>query len=386
MYIAKKLTAMKKVKMSTGVEKRKIDESKGDNVSSSKTGKVPASFEPVGPDYLDPEYKAPDNIFRFDPRISGHRARYYCKWGEQPRTYISITSVTSALIAKGPGFYRWVQSQARQGRDSETVAEELAMFGTIYHKYALGPILTNTGFDFESLPLKDKRTGYTNFQMLFPEGYRENAGKYYSSFVKGLMSFYEFVKQRVVKTIAVEIPMVSDKYGFAGTLDFVPVIRFGKKDQLAIVDLKSKVLSIADKGTDKTFYPEHRLQLELQKKLLVENYPHMIDKYANGDPENILLFNFAPKNWRVDKKKNEEGEFEITGGPSYQLENQTDNEFNKTVKIPGTRKLIKGVDLLLGLVDLYEMESPPDKVMSFGGSFENIDKFDWTNHVELFDL
>ena len=322
--------------------------------------KIPSTFMKADADYISEGIKPPKQLYRFDSTLSGHNDRFYFEVGRKKiYPYISLTSLINNTLAKSFHFYRWV---ADKGDQAEKIKAERAIFGTVLHAEAFRPLVDNKGYSFDKLKEKD-RFGISNYQKLYPKQYWEVAPGWYYAFSRSLLSFWQFVKERVIKVLAVEIPLRSRKYGYAGTLDLVCIIMFQGKPRFAIIDLKSFFFTLFTKKESKQFFDSHRLQLELQKQLWVENfgYPELEGEEVNK----IYLFNFAPNNWR-DK-------------PTYTLENQTKNKFASTVKIG--RKVVPGWRLHLAQAKLYDLPKPPSKTVDIVGSFDSFDNFNWEDHV-----
>lgn len=351
--------------------------------------KVPSSYQRAYPDYLDPKLKRKENIWRLDPDRTGYDDRFYVEWIEDAPSniYLSLTSAITALIPKGYGFYRWV---AQTGGRSKEIAAMTAIFGSVFHGEVLKPLISKSGYDLSALnDIVDQERGWDRFSMLFPIEYRDMSKKWKYAFFTGALSFWKFVNDRVTRVYAIELPLVSRKWNYAGTLDLVCELKFNRKDVLAIVDLKSKLnYTFSREGETKAYYPEHRAQLAMQKKLLVENYPKLVKKY--GGPDNIYLFNWNSINWKVKKGEvYEDGEVELVGGPNYDLVNHTgpdNNEFEKTVPFPGRRGEILVMDLKLATLPAMETAKPKTQVTEFSGEFPSVDLFDWRDHVELLDI
>lgn len=348
---------------------------------------MPSSYVKAYPDWISADLKAKPNIWRLDPNRSGFDDRFYIEWHEdKPSTiYLSLTSAINALVAKGYGFYKWVAST---GPQSQAIKESTAIFGTVFHSEAFKPLVSQTGYDIGALnEIVDPVMGWDNFNMLFPYEYRDQSKSWKYGFMVGLLAFWQFINEKVVKIYAVELPLVSRKWNYAGTLDLVAVVKFGKKEVLAITDVKSKIsYAYSRAGETKAYYPEHRAQLAMQKKLLVENYPKLVKRHGGEDA--IMLFNWNPVNWKLTLKEDEDGERKLSGGPAYDLVNHTGdkNEFETMLPFPGRRGQAKMIDLLLATLPAHKASKPNTQVTEFNGSFPNVDLFDWTQLVQVLDI
>lgn len=351
--------------------------------------KVPSTYIKAYPDYLDPKLRRKDNIWRLDPDRTGYDDRFYVEWIEDAPSniYISLTSLIRSIIPKGPGFLRWLMMT---GGQSKEIAAQRAIFGSVFHGESLCPLVEKAGYDISALnEVVDDVHGWDRFNMLFPVEYRDMSKKWKYGFLIGLMSYWKFVNDRVTKVWGVEVPLISKKWGYAGTLDLIAEVKFSRKNVLAIIDTKSKLsYTFSKEGESKQYYPEHRAQLSMQKKLLVESYPGLVKKY--GGPDNIHLFNWNSINWKLKKgEKLEDGTREIKGEPTYDLVNHTgpeNNEFERMISFPGRRGEVQAMDMLLATLPIWDVSKPKTEITEFSGAFEDVSLFDWRNHVELLDI
>jgi hypothetical protein len=233
-----------------------------------------------------------------------------------------------------------------------------ATYGSAMHTEWMKPFKQST-YSFDALYEKDE-WGVTQYERLFPLEYRSKAWEWHFGFMRSLLSFWHFVKERVIEVYAIELPLRSKKYQYAGTLDFVCRMQFNGKEVLAIIDLKSNMFSQLE-GKTKTFYPDHELQLELQKQLWIENF---------GSDEPIFLFNFAPNAWRGDE-------------PTYTLKNQTKSKFGKPVKVG--RKMVPLWELKALEALAEPINIPPTTITQFSGEF-SIKNFDYSQHIHKITL
>lgn len=105
-----------------------------------------------------------------------------------------------------------------------------------------------------------------------------------------VLAFAQFVRDRNVNPLAVEVSLCSDKTGMAGTIDIVAEMDFNRTRVTTLIDMKS-----GRKG----FFLSHQAQLHGYKDMFEDNFDTHID----------MLFNWAPTAWRTK--------------PTYKLQNQT---------------------------------------------------------------
>jgi len=318
-------------------------------------------FKEVVPDFLSPSIGRPYKLFRYGKLES----RYYFEFFEDnsKKTYISVTSLSSKLLGMNYGFMEW---KMRLGAMADVVKAQTAAFGSAFHEQAMLPLkgthpVHGKGYNFDWLSeLSEENPKATNFEMLFSVEHRMHAGKWLYMFKKGLMSWFKFLQDKVVDVWAVEIPLRSKTKGLALTADFIAVIKFYKKDTPCIIDLKSHMFSMGSKEVKKKFYESHQFQLEAQKFVWNENFP---------DKKISHVFNWAPNSWR--------------DSPTYNLQNQTANKFADTVTIDLGKysKKMTRMEAMLTHAKAMELDKPPTSVGDIRGSFEDINQFDFNNHI-----
>jgi hypothetical protein len=147
-----------------------------------------------------------------------------------------VPGVTTVLdVINKPALKKWANDVGLQGIDSATYADALANIGTLAHEM-IQEYLGGPQWD---------RSEYTRTEV----DTAENA----------VLSFFEWEKVNGVKleTEAIELQLVSEKYLYGGTVDWLGRIN-GKT---WLVDIK----------TSKALYPENSYQVAAYHRLLTEN-------------------------------------------------------------------------------------------------------------------
>ena len=145
-----------------------------------------------------------------------------------------VPGVTTALgILDKPALIHWAWDLGGKGIDYRKYRDKMAEIGTLAHYMVQCDLAEQEpgldGYSKESIQLA------------------ENC----------LLSYYEWRRGKVITPELVEVPLVSEKYGYGGTLDF-----YGGVDGTPnLVDLK----------TGKAIYPEMIHQLAAYVQLLKEN-------------------------------------------------------------------------------------------------------------------
>ena len=152
---------------------------------------------------------------------------------------IRVPGVTTILsVINKPALVKWANGLGLQGIDSTKYVDETARVGTLAHEmiqeYLNGPRWDRTAFNPGQIDLA------------------ENA----------ILSFYEWerINNYKMTTEHIELPLVSEKFRYGGTIDWYGSIN-GEK---WLVDIK----------TSKGLFPEHVYQVSAYYNLLLENnYP-----------------------------------------------------------------------------------------------------------------
>jgi len=157
--------------------------------------------------------------------------KYYLKNGTQ------VSGVTTILgVLNKPALVNWANALGLQGIKVGAYVDALAGIGNIAHSMILAH---NKGIKFETY-------GYAPDLIDRAEN--------------SFLSYLAWEKNHKVEPILCEQPLVSERYGYGGTIDFY-----------GLIDAQRK---INDYKTGKAIYPEHIYQVAAYRQLLEENgYP-----------------------------------------------------------------------------------------------------------------
>lgn len=146
-----------------------------------------------------------------------------------------VPGVTTVLgVINKPQLVKWANNLGLQGIDSTTYVDATARIGTLAHEmiqeYLGGPEWDRSAFTREEIDTA------------------ENA----------VLSFYEWERQtgHKMETVAIEMPVVSETFGYGGTVDWLGYI----DGKLWLVDIK----------TSKGLFPEHEYQVSAYDRALFE--------------------------------------------------------------------------------------------------------------------
>lgn len=217
-------------------------------------------------------------------RVDGRGQRFYYSLGEDntPIIYPSVTSIIKATTPLGAGLLKWYADLGL--KEAHRIMNEKAAYGTFLH-ILCGQLLTTGIVDLGAIEAMVEAH-------VAEENIKFDTSDWTYEAQRDLLAFAAFCNEKEVKVIAVEIPLVSPRLGYAGTIDLVCEMLFNRKVVRAIIDMKS-----GKKG----FWDDYEIQLEAYRQLWNDQYPDL----------NVeMVFNFAPKDWRKE--------------PTYDLKNQTE--------------------------------------------------------------
>ena len=144
-----------------------------------------------------------------------------------------VPGVTTILgILNKPALIKWANNLGLQGIDSTKYRDEMADIGTLAHKMIV---------DYFN-KAKTDTTDYSKNQIELAENC--------------LLSFWEWEREHKIKVIMAEKTLVSEEFGFGGTIDCYCLL----DDKPTLLDFK----------TGKAIYPEMFYQLAAYSQLLSE--------------------------------------------------------------------------------------------------------------------
>jgi len=154
--------------------------------------------------------------------------QYYLNTGD------GVPGVTTVLnVLSKPALVKWANNLGLKGIDSTKYKDKMADIGTITHAMIMG-YLTKTPQDFSEYSQQDIKTA-------------ENC----------MLSFYEWEKSHKLEPLIVEVPLVSDIYGYGGTPDFIGLVN----GRLELIDFK----------TGNGIWPEYFYQMAAYRQLAKEH-------------------------------------------------------------------------------------------------------------------
>lgn len=145
-----------------------------------------------------------------------------------------LCGVTTIMgVLSKPYLIPWANRLGLEGIDSTAYVDETARIGTLAH-YMAQCVLSGTKPDLHE---------YSPLEI----DHAENS----------MFSFYEWLKHNKVDPVELELPLISEKYQYGGTIDCYATLN----GNLWLIDLK----------TSKRIYDEHLIQLGAYMQLLNEN-------------------------------------------------------------------------------------------------------------------
>ena len=160
------------------------------------------------------------------------KTQAHIKYKDQEGNIVPGVTTVLSILAK-PALVKWANNLGLQGIDSNKYRDEMADIGTLAHLMILG--------HFNKQETDTSEYSKTQIEKA------ENC----------LLSFYEWEKGHTIYPILVEKPLVSDMWGYGGTIDLYCEL----EGEPTLIDFK----------TGKAIYPEMMCQLAAYKELLIEN-------------------------------------------------------------------------------------------------------------------
>lgn len=264
--------------------------------------------------YLAEELKkVPLPILR---RISYQGNRYYYEVREDGVALFSsgTTLISDGYVNNNGALNQWKLKQRILGNDPDAIASERADFGTIMH-LLYGHIFLGKSIPFSVNGIKKYVSSIDDFKM-DKDRIKFIMDRNAVEMLEDIRSFLKWVKDYNVKPLAIELMLRSEEYMVATAVDLICEMDyktkergfFGKVYQRKSGDHEKgdpmeeerevvrRIIAVVDYKSNRSgdFYPEHALQLELNRRIIEENF---------GDLLNIeALYNFAPKSWGDGKK------------------------------------------------------------------------------------
>jgi len=177
----------------------------------------------------------------------------------------SVTQIVGLL--NKPALLEWGWRQGTEGQDIHKIKDITAEAGRLAHQMIL---------DF----LNNKKTDFNEYS-------KEIIDLAENSF----LSFLEWIKDKKIEPLGVEVSLVSERYKYGGTYDFYGFIN----GTLALIDWK----------TGSGIYPSYIYQISAYRWLLIEN--------GFNDPEKVIII-------RVNREPNEKYEELIKKDTSIEFE------------------------------------------------------------------
>jgi hypothetical protein len=274
------------------------------------------TIEKLTPQYFNTEklLHQPKPIYRIDLKDF----RYYYNFGEdgEPKFYTSVTTLIKNTLPTPPALIKWMADKGAE--DGKNEAMERACYGTCMH-HLCGMLLIDGKLDLGVVPNVLQ-------QIALRENIQPQKG-WVEELKKDILAFAQFIIDRKVKPLAIEVCLYHPTDGYAGAIDLVAELDFDRKRITALIDLKSG---------RKNFYPSHEIQLGAYREMWKIHFPDKpVDK----------IFNWSPKDFRGKT-------------PTYNLKDQTESK--NIAKLPylvelsriETEKRDDTVTVISGTIDL----------------------------------
>jgi len=313
------------------------------------------TVEKLSPIFFDSSKlkKQPEPIYRMDS--ANHRYYYRFNKEGEPEFYTSVTTMIKNTLPTSPHLIKWLADKGMEEGHDE--AMERAFYGTFLHAEC-ATLLTTGKYDLDTLQDRLEKFAVKERATLKPE--------WTDDLKKDILAFAQFMIEKNVKPLAIEVILYHPTDGYAGAIDLVLELDDDQKGYFGEVYLSGvnkgqpketkrtvRINAILDiKSGRKGFYESHEIQLKGYDEMWKEHFPDVrIDK----------LLNWSPKNW-------------IGKIPTYNLKDQTESpnmcklphlirlakiddskRTNSVTVINGSIDLTKGLDGLIEEVSFVEL-------------------------------
>lgn len=272
------------------------------------------TVEQVQAEYFNEDalQEQPEPVYRLDS--SGHRYYYTFDENNEPRFYVSVTTLIKQTMPTSPALLKWMADMGYE--ESQRFAAERASYGTFMHAQ-IAELIINRFYNLNGL--KNRLKLYIESEQL-PADFIN----YADDFKKDILAFAQFMKDTKLKPLAIELVLTNPIDGYAGAIDLCAEITieekgfFGETYKTGANAGKPKeskrerrVRAIIDfKSGRKGFFPDYEIQLHA--------YMTMWNMHFEAFPVE-KVYNWSPKDWRGKT-------------PSYNFKDQTDSKNAK--KLP----------------------------------------------------
>ncbi|QLH52781.1 MAG: hypothetical protein CH6_0099 [Candidatus Kapaibacterium sp.] len=196
----------------------------------------------------------------------------------------SVTTILANTLPMEEWLVRWI---AHWGYEQAIERRNQAAHYGILFSMIVADFIRSKQIDLSTIEARVATYRYAN-NINFPTDFWVQRLK------EDLFSLACFIHDYSFEPIAVELPLVSTKYKFAGTIDAIGWMSIGSGvngKKLKRDSQTQRVLAIIDWKTGRHgFYRSHEAQLHFYRLLVEENFPELTQTP-------IKLFNWAPKEW-----------------------------------------------------------------------------------------
>jgi len=233
---------------------------------------------------------------------NNNRIYYTISPDGEPTLYLSLTTMIKATCPTSDHLIKWIAEMGWEA--SRKYTQERADYGSLMH-ILFGKYIVDRFYDFDKTEEICKQ---------FPQyKYKD---EWLEELNKDVAGFMQFVSDRNVKPLAVELVLVSED-GYGTLIDLVaemdievealdhndPYKSGVRKGQPREVKKTERITALINfKSGRKGFYETHEIQLEFERRLFEENFPSI---KIGG------IFNLSPTDWRTT--------------PAYKLKDQSDS-------------------------------------------------------------
>lgn len=246
-------------------------------------------LQEISPVYAAPDLLVPrEKLFRFDNTVD----RYYFRFPDANTeiAYMGCTAAVSHILRKPEALTAYY---AKNGQAAYLMTRIAAEYGTLMH------ILIGE-FERDGRNLVFEEVAERAWRTACELGFAFVAEEWAYHMPRNMASWIAFTEEKEVDVLAVEYPVWSDRFSIATLCDIYCELTFNRKRVRAVINLKKGYTDAAKEDETKQFYPEHGVQLQIERIIWNECVPGLpLDMIFNWSPNNFtgMIPTFSLYNW-----------------------------------------------------------------------------------------
>lgn len=182
------------------------------------------------------------------------------------RLFPSVTTVIAATTPMAPYLLDWISQHGK--RRAEYLRDSRAAYGTTLHILLADLVIAGT-CDLDALPEVVEMRRQT-------EGFDFETSYWAAELAQDIVGFVSAWQKLRAKALAIEVPLASDRLGYAGTVDLVIEADIERGVGAGRPKVVSREICLFDWKSSRTaFYDSGAIQVNAYKRLWEEAFPEL---------------------------------------------------------------------------------------------------------------